>query len=225
MLTYVMSVPVEQCDEYVAHGWIFRKMDQEHAGFALVDKTVPAGAENADDTIQYVEHTKKPQYIQTGTIRRPLGKHRDSRFFDSVSLDHMGGDFPYDSLPASMRRMFHTRFAFETFKAENLFLKKEHRSYALRLYTRFRGVDLDNYVSWLIALRNDDLKMRRSTGFSRASFPEDQLPSSPDIWWDVQNDVIFSFDKNYMTRLPDHLAVSYSIYEGNYSSGAILRAS
>lgn len=225
MRTYAMSVPVEQHDNFIANGWNFVGMDRENAGCSLVSRIVEVPGDTEDVSVNISEPTK-PALLQRAVVRRPLGKHTDARFFDSVSLDHMGSSaFEHNALPESLRRMHLTSFAYETFKAENLFLTVGGRSYALRLHTRLRGHELEQYVNWLIQLRSGMLKTKQPSGFTKQAFPDDELPKSPDLWWDIKNDVIFSFDKNYMKRLPKHLAVSFSIMDGTYSAGTIRRAS
>ncbi len=219
---YQLSVPLEQYDSYTQNGWTFLGMDQESPGFGIVTREIVA----VEDASILIPHPTKPTHIQRASIRRPLGKYRDARFFDSISLDHMGGPgFEFDALPESLRRMHLTSFAYETFKAENLFLTKDGRSYALRLYTRLRGQELDQYVNWLIALRNNELKTARQTAFTKRTFDDGELPHGTDLWWDVVNDVIFSFDKNYMTRMPEHLRISFSMMEGTYAGNSLLRNS
>lgn len=223
MLTYVLSVPVERNDEYTTHGWAFRGMDNDNPGHVLLEKTVLSQG-IGEPEITYLAGPVTPTLIQRADIRRPLGKFRDVRFFDSVSLHHMGSDIFALGVNASLRRMYHMRFAFDLFKAENLYIKKDDRSYALRLYTRFRGPELERYVNWLLLLRERKLKLAKPSGFTRDDVPAGSLPHSPDLWWDVVNDVIFSFDKNYMARLAGHMDVSFSLIEGNYVSGHIRRA-
>lgn len=220
MITYVLSVPVEQHDEYVANGWYFRTMDKERTGYVIVTKTVSNPLESGEQIV-HIEGPKEPKLIQTAEIRRPLGKYRDSRFFDSVTLHNMNAEQFDTGIHASFKRMYNTRFAFSLFKAENLYIKNNNRSYALRIFTRLRGQELEDYVAWLIRVRERDIKTLRPSGFTVGDFGEGELPRSPDLWWDIQNDVIFSFDKNYMARLATHLEVSYSLIGGHYSSGSI----
>lgn len=223
MLTYVLSVPVEQHESFIENGWEFRGMDREHAGYSVLAKDVPS-PEGDDGQVVTIKAAPNTPMLQRAIIRRPLGKYHEARFFDSVTLEHMGGSTLSDVVPASLKRMYHTRFAYDVFKAENLFIKKDNRTYALRLYTRMRGTELEQYVDWLISIREGSMKMRRPSGFTRQDFQDGELPTAPDLWWDVENDVIFSFDKNYMSRVSMHLEVSYSIIDGTYSSGSIRRA-
>lgn len=225
MLTYVLSVPLEQADNYTAHGWEYVSMDKDHAGYVLVCKYLEASSPEESGKTIHLERLKRPNMLQRATIRRPFSRWNDARFFDSVTLEHPYSEKFAMAVPASLRRMSHTRFAYDIFKAENLFVQKDNRSYALRILTRMRGVELEQYVNWLIAIRSGDMKVLAPSGFTKQDFSVSQLPTAPDLWWDVENDVVFSFDKNYMSRLQHHLDVSYSIIDGNYASGSISRAS
>ncbi len=224
MLTYVLSVPVEQCDEFVANGWEFANMDKERAGSALVCKYVSSNGPDENGKTLHIGAAKRPRLLQRAVIRRPFGRYRDSRFFDSVTLEHQSDSQFALGVPASLKRMYHTRFVYSVFKAENLVLHKDNRKYALRICTRLRGNELEQYVNWLIAVRSGELKMPFASGFTTQDFADGMLPTAPDLWWDLENDVIFSFDKNYMSRLTQHLDVSYSLIEDNYESGSIRRA-
>lgn len=224
MLTYTMSIPVEQYDSYIAHGWALVGMDPDRPGFSIVSKGVEAaGVEGPRNLI--IGEVTKPSLIQRGSIRRPLGKYKGARFLDAASFAHMGSaDFAHNALPDSLRRIYHTYHAFDVFKAENIFLTtKDNRSYALRLFTRLRGVELEKYVNWLSALRDNLVKTRAPSGFTRLDFDDSTLPTETDLWWDIRNDVIFSFDKNFMTRLREYMDVSMSIMDGTYEANTIRR--
>lgn len=224
MLTYVLSVPVEQHDTFIENGWEFRSMDKERAGYTMLAKSVPSSGDE-DGQVLHINSSSNLPSLQRALINRPLGKFKDARIFDSITLDHQGSTTSVsNALPASLKRMYHTRFAYDVFKAENLFIHKDTRSFALRLCTRMRGAELEKYVDSLIAVREGRIKLKRPSGFTQVDFPDSELPSSPDLWWDVENDVIFSFDKNYMARVLTHLEISYSIIDGTFSTGSIRRA-
>ena len=214
MTTYVMSVLVGQYDEFILAGdWTLRGVDKERPGNFLIEKQVPG-----DDRIVYIEDPVEPKVFMPGTIRRPLRRYEDARFFDSLSLQAISNDKSAHSVHDSMTRMCHTRFAYATFKVESLFCTSDKRTFALRVYTRFRGEQLKRYVAWLLQIKRGERKLLRPSGFTDREIPEGTLPKSPDLWWDTQNDAILSFDKNYMSRLPHHLDISFSIMSAGAAS-------
>lgn len=217
MATYVMSVLVGQYDEFIIAGdWELKGVDKERPGHFLIEKHVP----NGDDGTIYINGPVAPKIFIPATIRRPLRKYADARFFDSLSIQNIVTDKSAHSVHDSLSRMCHTKFAYSTFKIESLFCTSDKRTFALRLHTRFRGEELKQYVEWLLQIRRGQRKLSRPSGFTEKEVPEGTLPRSPDLWWDAQNDTLFSFDKNYMARLPQHLDVSFSIIEGNFNAGA-----
>jgi hypothetical protein len=226
MRTYALSAPVEQFNEYVANGWMMIGMDKEDASRVDLSRVVQIPGDLEDKMCQ-INTLTKPVALQAARILRPLGRYRHSRFFDSVTLVQTGnqGNDEYSNTIESLRRMQLTAFAYDTFKAESIFLTRGTYTYALRLHTRLRGRDLETYVRWLLEIRNGLRKLRNASGFAKRDLPEDELPTNVDFWWDTTNDVMFSFDQNYMRRLPDHLKVSFSLMDGSYSAQAIQRAS
>lgn len=218
MTTYVMSVLVGQYDEFIIAGdWDLKGVDKERPGNFLIEKIVPG---SDDDRTVYIGDPVEPKMFIPGTIRRPLRKYAEARFFDSLSLQNIVTDKSAHGVHDSLTRMCHTKFAYATFKVESLFCTSDKRTFALRLHTRFRGEQLKQYVEWLLQIRRGERKLSRPSGFTEREIPEGTLPRSPDLWWDTQNDTLFSFDKNYMARLPQHLDVSFSIIEGNSNAGA-----
>lgn len=220
MTTYVMSVLVGQYDEFIIAGdWVLKGVDKECPGNFIIEKNVPGPAD--DGRTVYIGDPVEPKMFIPGTIRRPLRKYAEARFLDSLSLQNIVTDESAHSVHSSLSRMCHTKFAYATFKVESLFCTSNKRTFALRLHTRFRGKQLKQYVEWLLQIRRGKRKLTRPSGFTEREIPEGTLPQSPDLWWDTQNDTLFSFDKNYMARLPQHLGVSFSIIEGNSYAGAL----
>lgn len=221
MQVYILSVPVEQHDGYIANGWTLKSMDKQNPGHVIVTKSIAALRPEDRGKVEHIVSLKQPSLLQRATILRPLRPHRTSRVFDSVNIEHMGDQRFTLGLTSSLARMNHTRFAYATFKAENLVVRPAGRTYALRIYTRLRGDDLARYVHYLLDVRNGTLKVARPSGFELKDFGAESLPTGSDFWWDVENDVIFSFDKNYMFTLKDRLEASFAIMDGANSTGSI----
>lgn len=221
MQVLILSVPVEQHDGYIANGWTFKSMDKENLGHVMVSKSIPALSHEDRGKSTLIASLKPPSLLQRASILRPLRPYRTSRVFDSINLEHMKDVRFAVGLTASLTRMYHTRFAYATFKAENLVVRPNGRTYALRLYTRLRGDDLSRYVHYLLDVREGKLKVSRPSGFELKDFGPESLPTGTDIWWDVENDVLFSFDKNYMATLKDRLDASFAIMDGANSTGSI----
>lgn len=220
-MKYTLSVPLEQYDMYLQHEWIYKGMDAERSGFALVEKEVQSSPD--DDKDVSMGPAVPIKRLQSGTIRRPLGKYQGTRLFDCVTLTQLGKAEAAMRQFASLKRMCHTAFAYELFKADNLYIKKDNRSYAIRIYTRLRGLELSQYVDGLNAIREGRGKLSLPSGFSSREIPAGELPSAPDFWWDTENDTMFSFDKNFMARLSSHLDVSFAMFSDVVPPGGNIR--
>lgn len=146
----------------------------------------------------------KPIYlVQRATIKVPLAFDK-STLTDSVRFDYMGSsEFEYGALPASLRRLQSNQKAITTFVAPIYDKKGRH----LRILSYLSKEDINLYVGQLCLLRQGGIRTKERTEFS-------ELPSmydKTDFWWDIENDVMWSFHKEYMNRLEQFLYNSWAI--------------
>ena len=61
-------------------------------------------------------------------------------------------------------------------------------------------------------VENSDYVRSIQTMFERLdpSLDLNNSQRSADFWWDVANHTMFSFDRNFLARLPDHLSASFA---------------
>ena len=155
-----------------------------------------------------ISPVRKPYLIQRGTINKPFVALSE-RFSKAVDLDYMGSaEFEFGSIPKSLRALYD--------KVDNINItvmdsitEITEKGTMLRVLHTFNEQEWNGYKHWLLALRNTSLSKiytKERTDFdpsTRSRF------GRTDFWWDIQNHVMWSFDKKFMERLPDHLVASW----------------
>lgn len=127
---------------------------------------------------------------------------------NSVALDYMGSaEFEFGALPTSLR-------AFRSRKGDlkvRLVKGITEGESPLRVLSYFDDGQFAEYESYLSLLRYDNPRLKELSYFSvnHKSFQDSKY--LPDFWWDIVNNVMWSFDKNYMNRLIDHLEASFAV--------------
>lgn len=164
-----------------------------------------------------------PYLIQRAVIRTPLAPPTE-RLSDSVRFDYMGSsEFEYGTMPQSLRRIEAKQEQLTICKVDDI-LDGES---PLRVLSYFDDDQFKEYVQHLRELRNSasyryPLKERSEFPLSERKPPEPPLLTprnkrrpvyhreQTNFWWDISNDMMFSFHKEYMNRLLDHLFASFA---------------
>ena len=156
--------------------------------------------------------------ILTATVEENNPEHRLSKV---VQLDYMGSaEFEWGALPGSLRRMGEqlnvdgpvTIGGILNAKGQSLRLfYGSDALYTPRNVSRLRGVyekpTLEDqhqlraeYVEKLHKLHaGEDLRLKEYSGFGKDAKHYGQIT---DLWWDIKNDIVWSFNKNFMNKLP-----------------------
>lgn len=143
-------------------------------------------------------------HIQRGTIKRPLT--RDTRFSEAVDLDYMGSaEFEWGALPKSLREL--------QANVDNIKLTVEPRiqdeeGRSLRVLHTFDTDAYEAYVSLLVDLREGTRRTKESTYFDKDHKKRFKTLEC-DLWWDIDAHAMWSFDKQFMNRLGEHLVASW----------------
>lgn len=147
----------------------------------------------------------QPWLIQRAQIRKPLADPKEATLTKSLSLAYMGSsEFEFGALPASLRRI---RSA--PYHATRLVRWIAQGESPLRVFSCFSEEDFAKYTEILSDLRFGNPRLKEVSRFS-ANYPQDEF-SHTDFWWDIENDVIWSFNKHYMNRLPQYLKNSFEV--------------
>lgn len=146
---------------------------------------------------------RTPYLIQRGKINRPM---TDGRFSEMVDLDYMGSaEFEFGALPKSLRAL--------QANVDSISVTVEPRIQGdngenLRILHTFGPDEYEEYLAYLLKLREGTLHTKESTWFDK-EHPKRFASLRCDVWWDIDNHVMWTFDKNFMKRLPDALVASW----------------
>lgn len=152
-----------------------------------------------------ISPVKKPYLIQRGEIVRPFAEP-GTRLGKAVGLDYMGSaEFEWGAVPKSLRALY------DKVDAINLTVMDvitENRV-MLRVLHAFNDQEWNAYKRWLLALRNTSLSKIYTK--ERTDFDPNMRSryAKTDFWWDIQNHVMWSFDADFMEKLPDYLVASW----------------
>ena len=160
--------------------------------------------------------TTQPYLIQRATINHPLAAH-ETKLSDSVNFDYMGSaEFEFGALPKSLRRLQEMKGALTQRKVDRIVDGER----SLRIVSALTDAEFEEYVGYLVQLRTGkptSIRTKEMTYFDIAlmsRFAERRNPAT-DFWWDIQNNVMFSFDKLFMNRLVAHLEASWAYMDSN----------
>ena len=195
MRRIIQTINPSELELYQQHGWALINSPMDDGLRVYIDTN---NGRNYMDT-DYIE-THNPYLIQRGLINRPLGELKGKRFFQTINFDYMGSaEFEFGALPASL-----TRMRVLNFKAKlNKFDAITYNGQPLRFWSYYQGEELETIKKGLLRLRGGDLHTKEWTHFNELDL------TKCNIWWDIINDVVFSFDKLYMNRLGEFLNTSF----------------
>jgi len=163
--------------------------------------------------------------IQRAKIIHPLAEPT-ARISDAVRFDYMGSaEFEFGALPKSLRDM-QAVDALITIRTLNHIKDDQDRS--VRVLSALDDKQFAEYNSLLIDLRADKVRLKEWSKFA-AEEPKKAPPYvksnaelrrwtaqqaerdiwKPDFWWDINNNTMFSFNKEFMNRLHDYLHASW----------------
>lgn len=145
-----------------------------------------------------------PYLIQRGKIQRPLVA---DRFSKAVDLDYMGSaEFEFGALPKGLRRL--------QAKAASISVTTEPRisgdgGESLRVLHTFTPEEYEEYVLKLLDLRDGRIRTKESTWFDKDHALRFKTLRC-DLWWDLDNDTMWTFDKVFAKRLKGCLEASWT---------------
>ena len=154
----------------------------------------------------------KPYLIQRGVINRPLAD-ASNKLSNAVNLDYMGSaEFEFGALPKSLRVLQANKAVLVQRKLPQIMQGESQ----LRVVTFMDDEQWAEYSGCLVRLRTNKpspIRTKEGTRFDVESLERSArlgLSSTTDFWWDIQNHVMWSFDKQFMNRLPEYLQSSWA---------------
>lgn len=160
----------------------------------------------------------KPYLIQRGRVTAPLAP-TDTRLSNAVNFDYMGSsEFEYGALPSSFRQLQTMRKDWQLRLVPHM---TEH-DVPLRVFSALTDEQFIQYVAYLEELRKPPnlckIHTKESVRFS-ASLSSESSRRDPDFWWDINNHVMFGFNKNFMNRLESYVSASLAYMDEQKAKG------
>jgi hypothetical protein len=149
--------------------------------------------------------------IQRGEIKN---RKKEAPIKENVTWDYMGSaEFEYGALPTSLRRIQRN---FDKYKRVMFQDITNLEGASLIVMHSFESADeLAEYKDLLVLLSKDkvDLKERSyfSSWFRNRDKWDKRYREDCNLWWDISNDVWFSFDKDYMKIVLDNWTESFKL--------------
>jgi hypothetical protein len=147
-----------------------------------------------------------PYLIQRAEIIKPLVDPNE-RISNAVKFEYMGSaEFEFGALPESLRAIHALGDKWNRRTVNEI---KEGEA-SLRVYSAFNDEEFEEYKQLLLGLRDPKSRVytKESTYFEEGR-KETSKYVRTDFWWDLDNHTMFGFDKEFMNRLPIHLAASW----------------
>lgn len=145
---------------------------------------------------------KTPYLIQRAQIERPLSQFRNKRLSEAVDFDYMGSaEFEFGALPKSLRAMEGmidkaALTVLDDIKEGDVFL---------RVFHFFTPEEFVQYKKHLVGLRQDNIRTKERTCFN---YNRSKYEMKIDFWWDIENHVMWSFDKKFMNHIHNYVGES-----------------
>lgn len=148
-----------------------------------------------------------PRIIQTGIIRRPLNENA-GRMTLAIELTYMGAaEFEFGAQTSSILRMGYKHGVGElklsTAPKESTLHLPDSDTY-LKLVHYLTDEELAVYIKKLEEYVAGDRRFKEYTSLAKLINGKESW-GKDDFWWDLQNDVMFTFDKQFSKRIPDVL--------------------
>lgn len=152
---------------------------------------------------------KKPYLIQRGDIVRPLAR-ASSTLFDAVDIDYMGSaEFEFGAQARSLRRIERNIASFA--KRTTAVAGTQD---LLRVWSYFSDPEWSEYAAHLERLRAGTYRLKERSEFSAQDEAFRRAIKSTlrtDFWWDIENDVMWTFDKTAGNRIGDWVRASLNL--------------
>lgn len=148
----------------------------------------------------------QPYLIQRARVNTPLAEASE-RLSNAVNFDYMGSaEFEFGALPKSFRALQSMRANWKLRLVPHL----TENDVPLRVFGALSDDQFAAYVKHLEEFRKPGNRMhtKESVCFEAKLSSEKKSRWDPDFWWDIDNHVMFGFNKNFMNRLESHVSAS-----------------
>ena len=148
-----------------------------------------------------------PYLIQRAEIETPLAAPT-ARLSQAVNFDYMGSaEFEFGALPKSFRRI---ESMADNWKCR-IVAEITEEDVPLRVWSALTDEEFTQYVGYLKRMRDPKnhgghLRTKEAVRFEH-DYNHGKF-NKTNFWWDVDNDVMFGFKKEFMKRVGNYVAAS-----------------
>lgn len=207
--TFRREIDLRQVELYVANGWVVSNdlSDTGSLNRVLVERTMEWGGASK---IMLDHFQRGPiSNICRGSIRRPLHEFNGGTLVNAVQFMNFLEGPVISHMSQSMKRMYSVLFDYRVDRVEDLVLEVGGRHYVLHMYHNMTSMERLAYTAQLAAMRLGRDAKAPNVDFNDLvddcpNFTQDGQRVLPkiDFWYDLGNDVIWSYDKQFMSRVP-----------------------
>jgi len=150
----------------------------------------------------------KPYLVQSALIKRPLNDNVGKSIFEAVSYTDMGAaEFEFGARRKALISMY-CHFNDVAIVKHSTITKNDK---SLWILSTLPYGKLEEYLKHLVDLRSGILTTK---GWIKFDIESDNFKwNDCDLWWDIEHDTFFSFDKIFITkRLMGHLKQTFLVF-------------
>lgn len=139
---------------------------------------------------------KKPYLVQRATINKTF---KNKKLSEAVDFDYMGSaEFEFGAIPRAFK------------------ILKENKGNIIKSIMHFDGKELylchymklgelGEYENYIKDLYDDKIRLKETSRFAKNT----RYVCNIDFWWDIENNVMFSYNKKFMDELLNCLNESF----------------
>ena len=179
-----------------------QQYDAKFAGDSSV-LVAPSGADEVRETMIDINvaagELRTPRLIQRAMIKRPVSKFAGKPLGDAITLDYMGNsEFEFGAVSRSLRVLQAFAGQIGIYDHPTIRHSNGKRLTVMRFLNDEKAAQYDDYLS---RMRGEGAWLHTAE-YTQFDKRDDNCEfSKADLWWDIGNHVIWSFDNEFMTNL------------------------
>jgi hypothetical protein len=121
-------------------------------------------------------------------------------------------EFEFGAMPKAYRAIAANLSFFKLYELEDFLEDPDKPEKHLCVFTCFEGEDWNKYLEQLKKMREHKLRLKEGSRFEKGAFVS-SYDLQIDLWWDIKNQVIWSFDRKFMKNISVYLTNSAKYIE------------
>lgn len=158
-----------------------------------------------------------PYLIQRARIK-PNPSHK-KKISENIETDYMGSaEFEFGALPRSLCAIHADLKLYHTIQVNDI---TNEQGNPLIVWSKIPFENIPEYVGYLKQLRAGKLYLKESSYFNADHSKNFPTLNKTNFWWDIDNNVMFSFDPAIMKVLADSVRVSIAYMDEQKAKDAV----